>query len=67
MSWQLAKQLPMLNPCLTVPDPWMILVLTTDASKIAGAACLIQFRENTLQLVSVTSKHFSIVNLNKHS
>ncbi len=67
LSWQLAKQLATLNLRLTIPDPEDDLVLTSDASKIAAAACLFRVKNNKLQLVSVTSKYFSTVDLNKHS
>jgi hypothetical protein len=67
LSWQLAKQLATLNLRLTIPDPEDDLVLTSDASKIAAAACLFRVKDNKLQLVSVTSKYFSAVDLKKHS
>ena len=66
-SWQLAKQLASLNLRLTIPDPDDDLVLTTDASKIAAAACLFRVKNNKLELVSTASKYFATVDLNKHS
>ncbi|RPH76228.1 MAG: hypothetical protein EHM77_09445, partial [Planctomycetaceae bacterium] len=67
LSWQLAKQIATLNLRLTIPEPDDDLVMTSDASKVAAAACLFRVRNNSLQLVSVTSKYFSTVDLNKHS
>ena len=66
-SWQLAKQLASLNICLTIPDPSDNLVLTTDASKVAVAACLFRERNNQLELVAVSSKYFATTDLNKSS
>jgi dUTPase len=66
-SWQIAKQLATLNLRLTIPDPSDDLVLTTDASKIAAAACLFRIKNNKMELVAVSSKYFATTDLNKSS
>ena len=67
LAWTQAKALVSLNLQLTVPDPDDDLVLTTDASKVAAAACLFRVKDKKMQLVSVSSKYFSTVDLNKNS
>jgi hypothetical protein len=66
-SWQITKQLATLNLRLTIPDPSDDLVLTTDASKIAAAACLFRIKNNKMELVAVSSKYFATTDLNKSS
>ena len=66
-SWQMLKSLATLNLRLTIPDPHENLVLYTDASKVAAAACLFREKNGKLELVSVNSKQFSTADLNKCS
>jgi hypothetical protein len=55
------------NLRLTIPDPSDDLVLSTDASKIAAAACLFRIKNNKMELVAVSSKYFATTDLNKSS
>ena len=66
-AWQQAKALATLNLRLTIPSEDEELVLYTDASKIACSAALFTVRNEKLQLVSVSSKYFSVTDLNKNS
>ncbi|RPH78852.1 MAG: hypothetical protein EHM77_06535, partial [Planctomycetaceae bacterium] len=66
-AWQLAKHLSILGMRLVIPDPKENLVLTTDASKVAAAACLFREKNGELDLVAVNSKYFAVVDLNKCS
>jgi RNase H-like domain found in reverse transcriptase len=67
LAWTQAVALATLNLRLTVPDPEDPLLLCTDASKVAASACLFRIKDEKLQLVSVTSKYFATVDLNKNS
>jgi hypothetical protein len=66
-AWQQAKELAALQIRLVVPNAEDNLVLTTDASKIAASACLFKEINGKLQLVSLSSKYFATVDLNKNS
>jgi RNase H-like domain found in reverse transcriptase/Reverse transcriptase (RNA-dependent DNA polymerase) len=67
MSWQLLKAVSTLNLRLSIPEPDDILVLATDASKIAASACLFRDKNGKLELVATNSKYFSVTDLNKCS
>jgi dUTPase len=66
-AWTIAKNLASLNLRLTIPEPDENLVLTTDASKVAAAACLFREKNGKLDLVSVSSKYFATTDLKKSS
>ncbi|MEI7489024.1 MAG: reverse transcriptase domain-containing protein, partial [Chryseobacterium sp.] len=66
-AWQTARSLCALNLRLTIPNETDELVLTTDASKIAAAACLFRVKNGQLELVSTSSKYFSTADLGKCS
>ena len=50
-----------------MPDEYDDLVLATDASKIAAAACLFRVKNKNLELVACNSKYFSINDCMKSS
>jgi RNase H-like domain found in reverse transcriptase len=58
MSWQLLKAVLTLTLRLSIPEPDDILVLATDASKIAASACLFRDKNGKLELVATNSKYF---------
>jgi hypothetical protein len=50
MSWQLLKAVSTLNLRLSIPEPDNILVLATDANKIAASACFFRDKNGKLEL-----------------